>query len=191
MVPDDCHPSVSLPDWNAFRNGCSPYLFEEVLDRSSLKLPSHSVPLARGGAIASQHLLTAAGYCPGAHRARHWSKTKQGGRRTEIFKKHGINRLIITLCGPAWRITWDKGPLNRPHPYKNFALVYLFGSTPVLTRKYQEATYLADMCWERCPTGLSWVHECPDDVYGAIRFAHERDMAEAGFFSPVTKVKQS
>jgi hypothetical protein len=33
MVHDECHPDVSLSDWDAFCTGVSPYLIEQVLDR--------------------------------------------------------------------------------------------------------------------------------------------------------------
>jgi hypothetical protein len=59
-------------------------------------------------------------------------------------------------------------------------LIYNFGSTPILTRNYQSATYLAEFCYlNGPPAGLRWVHECPDDIDGAIEFAQQRRVNEA------------
>jgi hypothetical protein len=60
-------------------------------------------------------------------------------------------------------------------------LVHNFGSTPILTRTYQEATYLAEFCFKKgpLPTGLWWVHECPDDMNDAIDFSLDRMVREA------------
>jgi hypothetical protein len=74
----------------------------------------------------------------------------------------------------------NTGASARPHDHTNFALVHIFGSTPILTRTYQEATYLAEFCFKEgpLPMGLCWVHECPDDVSGAIDFAFQRGVDE-------------
>jgi hypothetical protein len=71
--------------------------------------------------------------------------------------------------------------LGRLHDHTNFALVHIFGSTPILTRTYQEATYLAEFCFKEgpLPTGLCWVRECPDDMNGAIDFSLDRGVDEA------------
>jgi hypothetical protein len=57
MFRDEGHPDVPPSDWNAFRNEFSPYLFDEILDRSSVALPYWFMPLARGIAIPSTTLL--------------------------------------------------------------------------------------------------------------------------------------
>jgi hypothetical protein len=60
------------------------------------------------------------------------------------------------------------------------ALVHNFGSTPILARNYQSATYLAEFCFQNGPpAGLRWVDECPDDISGAIEFAQQRRIKEA------------
>jgi hypothetical protein len=74
MVHDECHPDVPPSDWNTFRNEFLPYLFEEILDRSSIKLPEWFLPSARGAEIASPYLLHRAGYRPGSRRAPSWDK---------------------------------------------------------------------------------------------------------------------
>jgi hypothetical protein len=174
MVYDDCHPDVSLRDWEAFRDWVSPHPFDQVLDRRQARLPNWYLP-SRGAAIASPYLLRMAGYRTGRHRVRGWRKNNA----EELYKDLGRDRLIVTRCAPFWRIGWDVGALSRPHNYANFALVHNFGSTPIVTRSYQEATYLAEFCWlKRPPLGLCWVHECPDDVHGATEFAHQRRIDE-------------
>jgi hypothetical protein len=186
MFHDECHPDVSLSDWQAFRDWHSPAsasgvphcrAIEEVLDRNAVRLPPWYLPLARGAAIASLYLAHRAGYRPGGHRARGWVMCKpKPYREQELFKDLGRDGLIVTRCKPFWRITIGRGVLSRPHP--DFALVHMFGSTPILTRTYQEATYLAELCYEKGSPGLCWVHECPDDMNDAIDFALNRRIAE-------------
>src|SRR5258708_5742112 len=177
MVSDDCHPDVSLSDWERFRNTVSPFLIEKVLDRSETRLPNWYLPLARGAATPSSYLLRRAGYRTGSRRARGWIKR----RSDELFKGVGRDCLIVRRCKPFWRIAWDTGAWTQAHDHSNFALVHLFGSTPIIARTYQEATYLAEFCFKKnpLPTGLFWVHECPDDINGAIDFARQRRVDEA------------
>jgi hypothetical protein len=183
MVHDECHPDVSLSDWEAFRKEVSPHLIEKVLDRTQVQLPYWYLPLARGAAIPSSYLLRRAGHRPGSYRARGWFKPKRPPSREEVYKDFGDDRLLILRCKPFWWIARNTGPWRRPHDHTNFALVHNFGSTPILTRTYQEATYLAEFCLkEGPPAGLCWVHECPDDMNDAIDFALDRgvDAARAG-----------
>jgi hypothetical protein len=172
MVHDECHPDVPLSDCKAFCKNVSPYFIEQVLDRDTARLPDWYLPLARGAAIPSRYLLHRAGYRPGAHRAPGWFKP----RSQEVWKDFGSECLVILRVGSFWRIARDTGALSRPHDHMNFALVHIFGSTPILTRTYQEATYLAEFCIKQgpLPAGLCWVHECPDDMDGAIDFALNR-----------------
>jgi hypothetical protein len=180
MVSDDCHPDVSLSDWERFRDTVSPFLIEKVLDRSETRLPNWYLPLARGAAIPSSYLLRRAGYCTCARRARGWIKR----RGDELFKDLGRDCLIIRRCRPFWRIAWDTGAF-RSHGHPNFALVHIFGSTPIITRTHQEATYLAEFCFKRgAPADLCWVHECPDDISGAIDFSLRRGVDEAAARDP-------
>jgi hypothetical protein len=176
MVHDECHPDVSLPDWEAYRDWSSPHRFDRVLDRDEARLPSWYLPLARGAAIPNQRLLSWAGYRAGSRRARGWRKYNA----EELYKDLGRNCLIVQRCGPFWRIGWDTGALGRPHNHWYFALVDNFGSTPIVTRTYQEATHLAEYCFkENRATRFCWVHECPDDMNGAIDFALQRRIDEA------------
>jgi hypothetical protein len=179
MTPDEFHPDISLADWRTFSNEVSPFVIEEVIDRSIAHMPSWFLPLARGAAVPSSYLLRSAGYRPGAYRARGWRKPKRSGKREEVFKDLGRDYLIVTRCKRFWRITMDRGVLSRPGNRCASALVHMFGSTPILARTYQEATYLAELCYEKGSPGLCWVHECPDDISGAIEFAQDRNINEA------------
>ena len=175
MFSDEQHPDVSLSDWEAFRKEFSPFLIEEVLDRSAVDMPNWFVPLARGAATPSKHLLHVAGYRPGSHRKRGWRKPN----REKLFKDFGPDRVEVLRCGPLWRIERD-GSLLRPHLQINLTLAHIFGSTPILARSYQSATYLAEFCyWEGPPSGSCWAEVCPDDVMGGIRFAQQRRINEA------------
>ena len=166
------HPDVPLSDWDYFRNWVSPYPIEKVLDRSEAGLPDWCLPLARGAAIASSYLLRKAGYCAGSRRASGWSKPKGD----ELFRDLGEDCLIVQRCKPFWRIVWDTGNLT----HSNFALVHVFGSTRIITRTYQEATYLAEFYYFNGPSSeLHWVNECPVDISGAIDFALDRRIDEA------------
>jgi hypothetical protein len=178
MFRDEGHPDVSLSDWKTFQREFSPYLIEEVVARSSIKLPDWFMPLARGIAIPSSYLLGRAGYRSGSYRASGWSKP-----HCDVLSKDiGPDSLIVRgYCGqPFWQIERNGSPGRRPHNHPNMALVHLFGSTPVLTRTYHAATFLAEFCYlNGPPPGLRWVDECPDDVSGAIKYAQQRRINEA------------
>jgi hypothetical protein len=74
MFHEAQHPDAPLSDWTTFKRDFSPYQIEEVIDRSNIQLPCWFVPLARGIAIPSPHLLSRAGYRPGSRRAKGWYK---------------------------------------------------------------------------------------------------------------------
>jgi hypothetical protein len=58
---------------------------------------------------------------------------------------------------------------TRPHSHRNMTLVHNFGSTPVVTRTYQAAAYLAEYSYHNDPPGgLRWVNECPDDIRASL-----------------------
>jgi len=177
MFRDERHPDVSLSDWTTFRREFSSYLIEEVIDRNAIKLLDRFLPLARGIAIPSSYLLNKAGYRIGSHRARGWCKP----HCDVLWKDIGPDSLVVRgYCGqPLWAVERN-GPTGRPHRHQNMALVHGFGSTPILTRTYQAATYLAEFCYfNGPPRGLQWVNECPDDIDGAIDFAEARNINEA------------
>jgi hypothetical protein len=175
MLPTRDHPHVIWYEWKTFKNEFSPYLIEEVVDRREIELPKWYVPLARGAAIPSSYLLRRAGYRPGSYRPRGWVKPHYDA----LWKDIGPDCLVVRGGKPLWQIERNGSP-GRPHGHPNMALVHNFGSTPILTRTYQAATYLAEFCyWNDPPAGLRWIDECPDDFRGAIEFYRIRRITEA------------
>jgi hypothetical protein len=177
MFHDIDHPDVSLFDWRTFRTEFSTYLIEEVVDRNEIELQDWFAPLARGVAFSSSYLLRRAGYRDGSYRARGWQKP----HCDVLWKDIGPDSLVVRgYCGqPLWQIERNGSP-GRPHNHPNMTLVHQFGSTPILTRNYQSATYLAEFCyWNDPPPGLRWVDECPDDPWAAIDFVESRRIDEA------------
>jgi hypothetical protein len=174
---EDGHPDTPLSDWATFKRDFSRYQIEEVIDRSQIQLPDRIVPLARGIAVASPHLLSRAGYRSRSRRPKGWYKC-----HGEVFcKDMGPDALIVRgYSGNSFWHVERKGSPSRPHGYSNMTLVHQFGSTPILARSYQAATYLAEFCyWKHPPAGLRWVNQCPDDLFGAIDFAQNRRIDEA------------
>jgi hypothetical protein len=177
MFHQDGHPDIKLSDWTAFRREFSRHLIEEVIDRSEIKLPDRFLQLARGVAIPSSYLLGRAGYRPGSRRPPGWYKP----HCDVLWKDIGPDSLIVRgYCNqPLWAIERNGSP-GRPHGHPNMALVHKFGSTPILARTYQAATYLAEFCYGNDPpAGLRWVDECPDDMSGAVEFYRIRRIIEA------------
>ena len=177
MFRDEGHPDVTLSNWNTFRNEFSHDLIGEVVDRSSIKLPDWFMPLARGVAFPSSYLLGRAGYRPGSHPALGWCRPPCDF----LWKDIGPDSLVVRAYNghPLWLVERNGSP-GRPHNHPNMTLVHTFGSTPILTRNYQSATFLAEFCYlNGPPPGLRWVNECPDDFNGAIEFAQRRRINEA------------
>lgn len=176
MFHENGHPNVSLKDWKAFKKEFSPYLIKEVIDRSAIQLPHWLLPLARGIAIPSSHLLRVAGYSAGSYGAGGWCKP----HCDVLWKDIGPDSLLVRgyRGQPLWWIERN-GSRGRRHNHPNMTLVHLFGSTPIVTRNYQAATHLAEFCFfNDPPLGLRWVTECPDDLSGAIEFARNRRTSE-------------
>jgi len=170
------HPDVPLLDWETFCKNISPFLIGEVVDRNEVKLPDWVLPLARGVAYASDHLLRTAGYRVGSSRPRGWKKTHWGVYRRDTdlttLKVRGYSNQKL------WMISrWN---LNQPGGhYWSETLVYLFGSTPIVTPNYQSAIYLAEYCLANRLIGLHWVSTHPVDYESAIEFAKKRRVNEA------------
>jgi hypothetical protein len=175
MFRDEQHPDVPLRDWETFRNECSPYVIEKVLDRREVFFPDWFVPLARGAAVASSYLLGRARYREGSHRKRGWEKTPWG-----FCKVIDEDYLTVAQYGPFWLIQRD-GPLSQPPNLRfNLTLAYLFGATPILVQNYQSATYLAEYSvMDGLPGTLCWAQTCPDNVEEAVEFAIKRSINEA------------
>jgi hypothetical protein len=117
MFRDEQHPDVSLSDWEAFRKEFSPYLIEEVLDRSQLKLPDRFVPLARGVAIPSPYLLGRAGYRPGSRRPPGWCKPHCDVLWKDIGPDSLDSPRILRSSLVAGRAEWLPGSAARPPEY--------------------------------------------------------------------------
>lgn len=173
MFHDQYHPDIPQSDWDAFQRWGSPYV--KVLDRNSVNLPDWFVPLARGVATPSRYLLRLAGYGRGWRRPPGWRK----GPRGELTKEFNQECLIVTP-GPLCRIERE-GTLQRPHLRVNMTLAHEFGPTPILAGSVQVAICLAEFCIlpGRLPLKLCWAEACPDDVKGAIEYAHQRRINEA------------
>ena len=181
MIDAVGHPHIPLSDWQAFKTS-SPFLVKEVIDRSEIKLPDWFVPLARGVAIASDHLLHRAGYRPGSYRPRGWRKTA-----VDVFIKCPVADKDMNFANLAVRQYADQSwwTIERYREGRNYeeitdVLVFDFGSTPIFCWNYQSAMRLAEYCHVNAPSpGSSWVTACPHDKDGAIEFAQKRRMDEA------------
>jgi hypothetical protein len=69
----------------------------------------------------------------------------------------------------------ERFSFGRKYPDYGEVLVFPFGSTPFLTRNYQSAIYLSEVCHRNGPpAGLRWINAVPDDLRGAIEFARQR-----------------
>jgi hypothetical protein len=183
MILEVGHPNVPLADWQAFRKECWPSTIKEVIDRSEIKLPDWFVPLARGVAIASDHLLHRAGYRPGSHRPHGWRKTE-----CDVFEKRDVAdkdmSCVATLAVRQYanQDWWTIERYREDRRYENVTdvLVYHFGSTPIFCWNYQSAMRLAEYCHLNGPQhGLRWVAACPDNKDAAIEFAQKRRVDEA------------
>jgi hypothetical protein len=181
MIYDVDHPHIPLSDWQTFRKEFSRYLIKEVIDRGEIALPDWFVPLARGVAIASDHLLHKARYRAGSYRPRGWRKTE-----CDVFIRCPVadkemsfaNLTVRQYANQSW---WTIERYCEGRKYEDITdvLVFDFGSTPIFTWSYQSAMRLAEYCqMNKPPSGLSWVVACPDDKDGAIELARKRRIDE-------------
>jgi hypothetical protein len=173
---DPEHPKTTLADWNSFQKEFSPYLFESVIDRRAAQLPEYFVPLARGAAIASPHLLHNAGYRPGFGlcQANH---TTAGPDECHLELWYGS--AVVRRFGFLWTVEWWVE--DRANYYESdHILVHPFGSTPILARSREEASYLAvdSIAGIRGP-GLRWINARTVDEENAIKFLKKRTRDEA------------
>ena len=176
MIFEPGHPDAPLPDWERFRNGFSPFLIKEVIDRDECCLPGWFVPLARGAAIASDALLRDAGYRPGRGRPRGWREPSAD----YFIKEIACNSfLMVRECEETNLWTVERLGRARRHVDDDEVLVHVFGSTPIFTRSYQSAMRLAMHCHKKGPpNGLRWIQTTPDDREGAIEMARKRKFYE-------------
>jgi hypothetical protein len=172
MFRDEGHPEISLSDWNTFRREFSPYSFEAVLDGRDGFLVNRIVPLARGRAVASPVFLRRVGYLPGMRRRPGWRKTKHGNLTRNLDFEYHL--LVRELPGQKlWTI--------EHHAYTSSfteIFVFQFGSTPVVTRTPQAATYIADFCFQNVPASFRWIKSIPSDYQTARTRALQRQFSE-------------
>jgi hypothetical protein len=171
---EDGHPDVALSDWETFRKEFSPFLIEQVLDRKDVRAPDWQLPLARGYAIASRLLLQRAANQSGTDISRGWRQGKM-----YFVRETGPNKLIVVQFynQDLWAITRRLPELTMQEAEET--LVVVFGSTPMLTRNYQSAMNLADLCSDNPPPGLRWNKTCPDHRFDGVKFACKRRAKEA------------
>jgi hypothetical protein len=171
---EDGHTDVPLSDWEIFRKEFPPLLIEEVLDRKDVRTPDWEVPLARGYAIAGRHLLQSAADQSGTTASRGWQQGKM-----YFAREAGPNKLFVVQY-----YNRDLWAISRRLPEQatfeaTETLVFAFGSTPMLTRCYQSAMNLADLCCDSPPPGLHWIKTCPDHRFDGVKFARKRRATEA------------
>jgi hypothetical protein len=172
MFHEDDHPDTNLSDWMAFNKDFSPYLIEEVVDRSELNLVDWFVPLARGVAIASPALLRRAGYLPGMDHRPGWRELQTG-----IFKRAIDLDTKLMVRTFSNRGLWTIEHIISTAPFAK-TLVFLFGSTPIVAGNLQSATYLADLCLQNAPASLRWIKTSSSDHQSATKFALKRRFDE-------------
>jgi hypothetical protein len=184
---DPEHPDTTLTDWSAFQKGFSPHLIDTILDRRAAHLPVWFVPLARGAAIASSYLLRKAGYWPGMGLCPVARTTiEPDARHLEV---DGDNRLVVRRCGCLWTVEWWNDDRRPFHKDADQVLVHSFGSTPILTRCCESASYLAVACMGGTGAGLRWINACPVDYQNAVKFAKKRRIDETRSQSNVAATK--
>lgn len=174
------HPNVTLNDWEAFRKGFSPFSFAEVIDRSELDLPDWFVPLARGVAIPTDHVLRKVGCRPGSHRPAYWTHPT----RDLFHLSQGQWGLTVEKIGQYWFAKrWERGTPRFPVEKPDEVLVFPFASTPIVARTYQPVIRVAQHCrWnEPQPFGYKWVTIRPVDCEGVMNFANERRIREMAY----------
>jgi hypothetical protein len=177
MFNEAGHPNVSHTDWEVFRNEFPPFTLSEVVGRRSLPFPKWYVPLARGAAVASDHLLSKAGFAPGAQLPNGWYQIAAG--IYEKFFSNSGQKLQVRQCGyqPLWTVELYRRTRNVILPADKL-LVFTFGSTPVLTRSHVASAYLADHAYTKKVISLRWVTALPVDNKGAVAFARQRNGVE-------------
>lgn len=170
MFYDGRIPDVAPADWESFRNGYSPALIEEVIDREQAGLADWFLPLSRGIAIASVALLRQTDCRDGKWPSREWWEQSPGffTRKMPDFRS-----LIVRQSNDddLWSIErWNAGRKSEVDE----VLVFYFGATPIFTRSHTSGMRLAMRCHlSEPPHGLRWF-KGPLDVYGAMEFVKKR-----------------
>lgn len=193
MLFEDGHPNTSLRDWEKFRsdyetlrNEDRPSLIEEIIDRSETDFPDWFIPLARGGAIASEALLRKAGHLPGWPPPSGWLHPEPDVYE-RVMGPNGIlappgcpKNLVVRRCGDQQLWTVEQWGGWRKYEHSDEVLVFAFGSTPVLTRDHAAAIRVAERCCSESPLhGLRWINACPNNYTAAVHLAKLRSTNEA------------
>jgi hypothetical protein len=147
----------AMEGYQAFRRSLHPYVSEAIL-RDQTELPPDFVAWAPGVVVASDHLLRAAGWRPGARRPPGWRK---GKGLEDTFFNDGEFRLMVRGCGEFWTVERDS----------EIVLVFRFGFQPVFTRTVEGAMYLGEACRNSFRNSqpkfseLQWIPWTPDGIH--------------------------
>lgn len=154
MFFDPDNPNVSRQDWQRFSLQLPPY-FETTIDRETTEMPYWLSPLARGMLITGPMLLRQTGYTPNTRCPPHWTPLGSDVYHRDV----GKTRLRVRLTNDRrfWILSrWRPGIRMSSDTYSE-TIVHLFGSTPLATRKPDEAMHLADFFQENDPIAqLRW-----------------------------------
>ena len=177
MFHDHQHPDVSPSHWEGFRRELSPYVIETVLDRREVNVRLGSYPWRAEQQSQARIFCTYRAIAPVLIA----NAAKQKVHCDVLSKDVRWDNLVVR----GYRgqpLSWFErnGSPGRPHDRPNRTLVRTFGSTPIVTREYRAATYLAEFCFFNDPPARASLGEqCPDDLSGAIRIvkksAHTRN----------------
>jgi len=140
--------------WRAFQ-AFKCWQISEVIRRSKAKLPRRFVPWAPGLVIASDRLLSEAGYGrdAGSQRPKGWRRLpRMFGER---FMRAHPPYVVVRKHHEFWIIEWSHN-----------VLVFTFGSMPVCTRSLEAAMRLADfyVAKDRLAYSLRWVPSDSDGI---------------------------
>jgi len=138
--------------WPSFLSD-TPRQVGEVIDRNETQLPHDFVAWAPAIVTASKHLLGAAGYGPVLwDRPEGWSDHRHGAGFSKPTRNERNIPCLLRVRQIGRFCTIETDLLE--------ALVFTFGSLPIVTRSPHAAMRLAEYCSPRphqAADGLSWV----------------------------------
>jgi hypothetical protein len=172
------HPNTSLQHWEAFREYFPSLYFDELIERKELDLPDDILPLARGGVLASTKLLQMAGRRLGSRLARGWDRTLPNEHELLLSWDDPFRVLVARRTGNFWLIA-----RHEDQTYIEY-LVFLFGSTLVVTRDCHSAERLAEyFCQNGIPGNMRWVKPFTYDTKGALELVRQRQIEDAKYLA--------